>query len=185
MDSDRHARRCLRLIFWGLLLTFLHFRVNDFDLLPDWLGFILVLLGARGLVGVSHRFNLAAVLSVAALVLYGLSWVRELVGHPAFGWVVMFCRVALLWHVAGGVADLCASRGNVVLQSAAIKWRTVYCVSVFLVALIAELGPPAEFLFAVGIAVLVCGLVVLHVIWRAGSDAGRPTFAAVSGVDEF
>ncbi|MBE6962415.1 MAG: hypothetical protein E7445_08180 [Ruminococcaceae bacterium] len=45
-------------IFAGLLFVFLHFRINGFDLLPDFVGYLLsgvLLQGVEGLRGMAGR----------------------------------------------------------------------------------------------------------------------------------
>ena len=61
-------------IFWGLLLVILDLRFNGFDVLPDFIGYILVAIGCGGIVGLSRRFSTAQTLSwiLAVLSLVGI-----------------------------------------------------------------------------------------------------------------
>src|SRR5215468_10329476 len=49
-------------IFWGLLLVILDFNIDHVDILPDFIGYILMAVGCGGLVTVSRRFARARVL---------------------------------------------------------------------------------------------------------------------------
>ena len=40
-------------VFWGLLLVILDVTINRFDILPDFIGYILVAVGLGGLTGLS------------------------------------------------------------------------------------------------------------------------------------
>lgn len=51
--------KALNKIFWGSLLVFLNFHINHFDILPDFLGYIIIFLGLTDLVSYSEHFSKA------------------------------------------------------------------------------------------------------------------------------
>ena len=53
----------MQYIFFGWLLVFLHFRINGFDLLPDFIGYGLIFAGCRQLSSLSHYFNKTKVIA--------------------------------------------------------------------------------------------------------------------------
>ena len=56
-------------IFWGLLVVILDFKINQIDILPDFVGYIFVSIGAGGLVGASKQFSPAQKSCWALLIL--------------------------------------------------------------------------------------------------------------------
>jgi hypothetical protein len=49
----------LNKVFWGSLLVFLNFHINNFDILPDFLGYLFIYLGLIGLAPYSNHFTKA------------------------------------------------------------------------------------------------------------------------------
>jgi hypothetical protein len=110
-DTERGFRR----IFWGLFLVVLDFRINGFDILPDFLGFVLIAMGLGLLVLLDRRFLTARVLAVLLIVLslatllqhtdaakaeaWPAGWVVGVAaqgGAPADGLVVLVIGLAVL-----------------------------------------------------------------------------------------
>ena len=119
-----HAR--LGQIFWGLLLVILDFRVNDLDLLPDFLGYIIVAVGAAGLIEASARFRPARNLGwvLAFLSLAGLFFVRD--ASVVLGLITTALDCALVWCLLGGVMDISSAKGRPDLAEQASKRRVAY-----------------------------------------------------------
>ncbi|KAA0966864.1 hypothetical protein FQ087_11790 [Sporosarcina sp. ANT_H38] len=46
-------------IFWGSLLVFFNFYINNFDILPNFLGYLFIYLGLTGLMSYSDQFSKA------------------------------------------------------------------------------------------------------------------------------
>jgi hypothetical protein len=44
-------------IFWGLFFVILDLNINRFDILPDFIGYILAAIGAGGLINSSNQFS--------------------------------------------------------------------------------------------------------------------------------
>lgn len=60
----------LNKVFWGLLFVLIDFNINHFDILPDFIGYIIVVFGLSELVPFSHLFSKAR---FVAIVLAGCS----------------------------------------------------------------------------------------------------------------
>ncbi|WP_216829585.1 hypothetical protein [Alkalihalobacterium elongatum] len=73
-----HYRHGLSSIFWGLLIVFLNFDINGFSLLPNFIGFLLVLFGVRE---VSKQDTGARVL---------MPWTNGLIVFSAIAWFSSF-----------------------------------------------------------------------------------------------
>lgn len=113
-------------IFWGLLLVFLDFRINGFDLLPNGLGYLLIALGASQLVLQSPKFGAASALSAVLI----LAWLCGFVvsGELAqfVGLSTMVLSVALNWFLLGGIMDVSSARNRPDLAERASQLRIAY-----------------------------------------------------------
>jgi len=56
-------------IFWGFILIFLDFKINNFDILPDFLGLIIILIGIGKLTSLSDHFLKAKPFAVISLLI--------------------------------------------------------------------------------------------------------------------
>jgi hypothetical protein len=164
-------RTSLGQIFWGLLLVILNIRIYRFDVLPDFIGYILVAVGAGGLVAVSGRFITARYLSWMLMPVSLLSLVpdHELGLLPYL--VQATLNIGMIWSLLGGIADLAVSCGRLDLAGHAAKRRTLYASFMgFSVLLIlqaradrSEAGLAAVLIV---IAMLVITVLVLQLIWK-------------------
>ncbi|SFB30144.1 hypothetical protein SAMN05216312_105391 [Cohnella sp. OV330] len=127
-------------IAWGIGLTLFDFRINGFDLLPDVLGFILILIGLANLPDRQRGFGIAM---AAAAVMLALS-IAELAGAmpatvtisqsdrsyslsalSAIG-LSTLCMLALLYGLCEGFARTAASIDR---MEAARSFRAVWHLS--------------------------------------------------------
>ncbi|WP_062106177.1 hypothetical protein [Bacillus niameyensis] len=66
-------------VFWGMLLVFLSFKINHFDLLPDFIGYFIVASAMNDLVSFSHTFSKAKkVAIILAIVSIPAMFMREI-----------------------------------------------------------------------------------------------------------
>ena len=74
-------------LFWGFFLVFLNFNLHineaSLQLLPDWLGFILLFLGCCELLKESDMFQKPRPFCVGLAVYTGLLWLMDLIGISA------------------------------------------------------------------------------------------------------
>ena len=92
-------------LFWGLLLVVFDFSINNFDLLPDGIGYLIVASGCGGLVVLSPRFSTAKTLSfvLAALWLIGFAIHGEIA--TAYGIATTVVNCVFIWQLLGGIAE--------------------------------------------------------------------------------
>lgn len=58
----------LNKVFWGLLFVLIDFNINHFDILPDLIGYIIVVFGLNELIPFSHLFSKARVMAIVLAV---------------------------------------------------------------------------------------------------------------------
>ena len=113
-------------IFWGLMIVAIDVHLGRFDVLPDFAGYVLVALGAAGLVGWSRQFQTSRLLSwilvpiSAALMVFPggllkLTWILNVTLDGA-----------LMWFLLGGVIAFAQSRSRHEWVSRASICRRAY-----------------------------------------------------------
>lgn len=159
------------LIFWGLLLVLLDFKINGFDILPDLIGYILVAIGCAGLSEVSRRFSTASHLSWTMLALTLIAYALRDGGGIGFGFLHVAVDCAMMWFLLGGVMELAASRQRMDLSERASNRRVAYVVVMSLASLtgfVAQGSSAASAILSVGLMVCIFALLflILHLIHR-------------------
>jgi hypothetical protein len=158
-------------VFWGLILTFLDFKINQFDLLPDFIGYALVAFGAAGLSKLSPEFLTACGLSVMLAVCDVITLVIP-TDTGWFGIAVTLFSALMMWTLLGGVRAIALKRERPDLAARAEKLRLWYVGLMFLymgLALVArEVSGGAAFLIvALVIASVTVMILILLLIYRA------------------
>jgi hypothetical protein len=162
-------------VFWGLLLVIVDININHFDVLPDFIGYVLVALGLGGLTGLSRQFATAR---TCAWVLVPVDIVGLLTpGQPALivGLVNLVLNCVMMWYLLGGIMDYAAAQNRPDLAERASTRRVAYvavmCVAAAL-GFIARGAPGAA--GPLVLAIVVCGLVlvtmILHLIYRVKTE---------------
>lgn len=166
--SARTVSTRFGLIFWGRLLVILDLYIFDIDVLPDFIGYIIVAVGCAGLSSVPRRFTVASVLS-SILTAFALT-ACLLPGGIATGFEFLNIAVGctMIWFLLGGVMELAPARQRVDLSERASQCRIAYVVLRCLAALAGVVGGPA---IVMGVVVVVCILtlliLILHLLHRA------------------
>jgi heme/copper-type cytochrome/quinol oxidase subunit 4 len=165
-------------IFWGLLVVILDININQFDLLPDFIGYILAAIGTGGLIGASEQFATArklcwalVVLSLACIVVRGDLGV-------VLGVIHLIINCTMMWFLLGGFMDLSLSNNRPDLAQKASNRRTVYIVLMCAATLIWFLAQASRDLAALAVVVIVvAGLVlvimILHLIYQVKIVVGK------------
>jgi hypothetical protein len=163
-------------IFWGLAIIAVDIRAGRFDVLPDFVGYILVALGAAGLVGWSAQFQTVRL----------LSWV--LVGFPValmifsgsilkLIWLVnVVLDGALMWFLLGGIMAFSESRSRKEWISQASTYRWAYAgllaVGVLTSFIAAALPGVAKLLgFVTFVATLIVVALILYLLHQVKGEA--------------
>ena len=92
-----------RYIFWGLLVAILDIEVNRFDVLPDVVGYGLVMIGASGLLALSRYFLLTKNLAFILLIIAALNYALDARVSEIYGLIYLVLDVLLLWNLLSGV----------------------------------------------------------------------------------
>lgn len=159
-------------IYWGLVLALFDFQINGFDLLPDWLGYILVALGCRGLVGLSSRFQLAGVFAWMLAVSDVLGFVVPdgLSGIHGLARLAVDC--AMIWFLLGGIMEFATAKDRPDLSLRASNRRLAYVglmVGAALLGFVARGSRDAATLVLAVLIVAVVPMIVLllHMVYVA------------------
>ena len=161
--------KSISFIFWGLFLVILDLNINQFDLLPDFIGYILVAVGAGGLINSSKQFSISriccwilAVLSIIDIIIKGQILI-------ILGLIGLVINCVMMWFLLGGFSDIATRYNRPDLSSKALTRRIVYialsCATMFiwLMALAFRALAP---LAAAGIVIAMIAIVImiLHLI---------------------
>jgi hypothetical protein len=158
-------------IFWGLLLVVLDVRINGFDVLPDFIGYVLVAVGCGGLAGVSRHFSTAHTLSWILAVLSLVAFVLPSDLGSVYGVLHLAVDCAMMWYLLGGVMEFALAKGRPDLCERASNRRLAYVVVMCfatLTGVVAHGSRDAATLMLVVLVICVIPLLVLilHLIYR-------------------
>ncbi|HVX60278.1 MAG TPA: hypothetical protein VHC19_06750 [Pirellulales bacterium] len=158
-------------IFWGLLMVIVDFRFDGFDILPDFMGYILVAVGCGGLSDESPHFLAARTWSWLLVILSIVEFFIPSGLAFAFGALAGAANCVMMWFLLGGITDFAAARGRSDLSSRALNRRVAY-VGIVGLAILVGLFPRGlrDPMSALGAVLSVCMLIVLvlivHLIYR-------------------
>src|SRR5262245_14146204 len=178
----------LQQVFWGLVVIALDVPLGRFDILPDCVGYVLVALGAGGLITAGRPFNLAKTL---CWILVGVSAAAALF-QGYFGMTLRLLQVpldaAMMWFLLGGVIEIASSKQRPELVARAnlcrIAYVAVMCVvgvTIIVARVVPNLASALGRLTFIGMLCVVA--VILHLLFQlkqATSPASAPTGDAVA-----
>jgi hypothetical protein len=158
-------------IFWGLLLVIVDIRINRLDLVPDFIGYILVAIGCAGLATVSRQFSTASNLSWVLLGFNLLSFLLRGHAFTAFGILNLAVDCAMMWFLLGGVMDLAAAKNRPDMVERASSRRIAYIAVMSVVTLLGLLTQGSRHVVIMVVLLLIfCILpllvLILHLIHR-------------------
>lgn len=70
-------------VAWGYIFLHLHFNIGTLDLIPDWVGYLLILAALAALAGEVRTASLLPPLAVGLAIWEGLKWFLSLFGTAA------------------------------------------------------------------------------------------------------
>ena len=161
-------------VFWGLLLVVLDLSINEFDLLVDGIGYLIVAAGCGGLSVVSPRFSTARALCfvLAALWLIGFAVHGELA--VIYGLATALVNCMMIWQLLGGIGEFALERERPDLARRANSRRAWYCIIMIgtSLAALAFSGSRDEAVLVVVLVVsmLVLMVMILHLVHRAKTE---------------
>lgn len=156
-------------LFWGFLFLF-DFNINGFDILPDFIGYLLFYLGLVKLERRSEHFHKAKNMSIILIVLSVMGLIISLfpltssVFNVLFSLVVLILNLSMVFHICQGISELAGRRG---LRQFQIKtqqrwrWYLMVIPAIFIAILIALLLPVTALVLA--ILLIICSFVI-HIL---------------------
>ncbi len=156
--EDKRMAGRFRQIFWGLIIVVLDIP-EQFDVLLDGVGYVLVALGAGGLREYSRHFGTTKVLALVLAAIWLLGFARLGGAAVPYMWVVAVGDCAMMWMLLGGIMDYTRAREHIDLALRASKLRIAFIMAFAALTVIGAEGP-------VGIALVIILLVVVAMILR-------------------
>lgn len=174
----------MKKIFWGFLLMFLSFDLDlnghSLDVLPDFVGYILLLQGMRELEHESDMFKNARPFAVGMTIYTAVLWVGQLLAvHAGNGWITELLEIAstvvalyISWMLIQGVTEMEHSReADLHMADAYQRWKELagVQVAVRVLSLLANLANISIILIivaALAIAALVLNILYLVAWWK-------------------
>lgn len=157
-----------KLVFWGVLFAFLAIKINNFDILPDAIGYVLLVIGCGGL---SSRFALAQAFWAILVVLSVVpGWFIG--GHSVeFGYLVQAMQCGGLWFLLGGMIALAAGQRPNLARRLSNRRLAYVGLAIFLAVfdplLAGALGSVSVFVgFVAAMGMVLTALMIVHGIWR-------------------
>lgn len=175
-------------IGWGLLLTMIDFRINNLDLLPDAIGYLLVLVGlSRMKEGLRYfkiaRWSAIVLLLLSLVQLTGLESTVSLTSGEKPGFrtlaitsITVAIELAMLYGICRGIRSSATNRRKLALaESAKNGWAILFVFgAISLFALPFQLNYPfgegLGLLLLVTVGYFLCGLWVIFLVRRAGRE---------------
>lgn len=166
-------------VFWGLLLVILDVTINRFDILPDFIGYILVAVGLGGLTCLSPQFATACTCAwvLVPVAVVGLLPSRELA--VVIELVNLGLGCVMMWYLLGGIMDYSIARDRPDLAERASTRRVAYvalmCAATLLGFVARGIGKPASLLVVIAVVcLLVLLIMILHLIHRVKTELATP-----------
>lgn len=116
-------------IFWGLLFFF-DFRINNFDILPDVIGFILIFAGLNKLKELNENFKKAYNITIPLMI---ISLIYFIPTEPN-GFMILIniigivLRILLIYYICFGISELSNMSENLSLSEKAMKRYKAYLI---------------------------------------------------------
>jgi hypothetical protein len=144
-------------LFWGILFFF-DFRIQQFDVLPDIIGYILIYIGLEELAGRGMRFREAKKYALPLIILSVFDIINLQAGGPsgfifvlAFLYVLIYSilNLLLIFNICRGCADLAEGiNDQPLVDTSLLRWK-LYLISVIMVPVMMFLGLAAMPLAAI------------------------------------
>ena len=177
----------MKKLFWGFFFIYLNFNLNlnqySLNILPDFVGYILLLQGMKQLEEESHFFRSGQPFAVGMTVYEAILWVGALLGVSANGWVgTILDLIALVasfyvsWLLIQGVLEMEHRSGHDLLGAQLYsRWKLLLVLQVIgkLLGVMANLAN-LSMLFTVASVIVIVSLIaiILYLLcWKRTADA--------------
>jgi len=148
------------------------FRINGFDLLPDFIGYLLIFLGLSALVNLNEKFNKAKILSLPLIVISVLDIYQSPVQLNSgllepkamilsiVGIISIILNILMIYNICIGIEEKAKESGNFVLGTLArSRWNLYLIFQIILLVMFV-----CNFVLKLTSALLVLPLFVFSVI---------------------
>lgn len=163
-------------IFWGLILVILDLNINNFDMLPDFVGYILVAVGASGLKAISLKFAIAGTLSWVLMCLSLLGLFVSGDHSVALTVIDLAIDCVMIWNLLGGVIAFSEKHNRTDLARRASKRRLAYVVLMVLITIIdyaaADTGSAVVAVLLL-ITLLIVLIMIIHLLRRVKNEIAK------------
>jgi hypothetical protein len=117
-------------IFWGLLFLLISFRVQGIDILPDFIGYILFIVGFTHLQDYNHHFSISKNLSIALFFLSLFNVYEPETTSSGFGLLSIInlaysiLSIVLIYQLCKGISAIALDHDDTQLANTAmLRWR--------------------------------------------------------------
>ncbi len=197
MMEERDVDYGFMKILVGSLIIFFDFRINGFNLIPDFVGYILITMGLSKALQLDEKFKRAQFFAIAMIVL-SIPNIIEFQGFNPL-WpiapIVTIVSLCMLWFLLGGITDVALRNGN---ESLADLSKKVLYATIIILVISASIGFAANILvyiigwYVVTLAIvaiplaligLAVGLVELFVLYRSSNELTSTMIAEQSSLE--
>lgn len=137
-------------IFLGVLFFF-DFRINGFDIIPDFIGYILIYSGLKVILEMNGNFESASKLALPLIFLsFGDLFQINTSVQPFFlliGLVYLVLNLLMVYRICKGISECAGEKGDNELAEISMKRWTLYLVNNILLMASMLLIPLAALLF--------------------------------------
>lgn len=180
-----------RRMFWGVLFIVLDFNINQFDIIPDIVGALLIVDGLRRLSAFDPHFARArrfAIVLIGTSLLDFISFPQtiylfntiQILFHPLtalIGLIEYVCTLLLLWDVSEGMLALANATDNVRIIRRVTQLRKSYvlvgCI-ILLIGIAALVVSEPQILALIGmlmlLPVLIMIILTIELLWKAANE---------------
>jgi len=183
----------MKKLFWGFFFIYLNFNLtfngHQLNILPDFVGYILLLKGMGELAEESACFDRAKPFAAVMTVYSAILWIGALLAVTSEGWIASVLGLIALalalyisWLLIRGVREIEEQAGEDFGGGALFsRWKILLCVQVIsrLLGLMANLAN-LSVIYTLGAAVSIAGMVVIvtyllawYRTWSAYENRGK------------
>ena len=162
--SMSSAAKGLKYIFWGCLLVFLDFNINNIDIIPDIIGWVLIIISLEYFEDFGINKSLVSGLSVVMIVFNIIGFIP--MGIGIFTFVTRFLSTIFSMMIFNELfktaANIAAYMGNHSREQAIRNGLKVYLVMSAILALLGGGLIIVPIAFVVAIVIVVVSIVMLY-----------------------
>ncbi|MGZ9584524.1 hypothetical protein [Paenibacillus marinisediminis] len=173
------------IVFWGLLFVLLDFKVQGFDILPDIIGLILLIIGYTQLSSENEHFKRARTISIVYAVITIMTWVfpinydigmspSTLTGIAILlSFIFVAVDLILIYSHCSGIEEVARKLGQYEFAERAMsRWKYYWmaAASALVALLFAFLSASFAMILILvaGIAIIVVSVLLLKLTYDAG-----------------